>query len=281
MLRMKALLKLTLIITTCAATLWSICASIQGEKYPVMEWVIDGQKRQAIVIPPNGSPKEGVPLVFVFHGGGGSMYRMAELGFQKHWQEAFVVCPQALPTPRRRDPSGESPGWQAGTDTQEGRDLKFFDAILKTLREQYKIDEKRVYATGHSNGGGFTYALWAARSDKLAGIAPSACQGNRIRLRINHLRPLPVMHIAGKQDSVVPFKQQQLMMDTIKQFLQCPSEGKFWARAGTITATVYHSPKGVPFVEAIHPGDHQYPSSAPELIVRFFKELAGGAPKQP
>ncbi|MEJ5995100.1 hypothetical protein WG904_11785 [Pedobacter sp. Du54] len=38
-----------------------------------------------------------------------------------------------------------------------GRDLQFFDAMRKTFKQDYKVDGKRIYATWHSNGGGFTY----------------------------------------------------------------------------------------------------------------------------
>ncbi|MCX7992270.1 MAG: prolyl oligopeptidase family serine peptidase [Fimbriimonadales bacterium] len=278
---MRTLLTLAMVFAAYLAGFWNFGTPEQSSKYPVVEWTMDGQKRQAIVIPPSSGTKQGAPVVFVFHGGGGSMYRMADLGFQQHWKEAFIVCPQALPAPTLRSPEGNLPAWQFRSGTTNNRDLKFFDAMLKTLREQHNIDEKRVYATGHSNGGFFTYVLWAERGDKLAGIAPSACHANAIRARQSNLRPIPLMHIAGEQDNVIPFKNQRQSMDALKKFLQCEPEGKLWAKAGSLTATLYPSKKGIPFVEVLHPGDHKYPSEAPALIVRFFKELAGGAPTPP
>src|SRR5947209_7381389 len=59
-------------------------------------------------------------------------------------------------------------GFGRGND----RDLKFIDAILATLREKYSIDENRVYATGFSNGGLFTYLLLSQRSNVFAAFAP-------------------------------------------------------------------------------------------------------------
>jgi polyhydroxybutyrate depolymerase len=278
---MKTAIALVLALIACLTALWNPHLPEQSESYPVVEWTIDGQKRQAIVIPPASGSKQGAPVLFVFHGAGGNMYRMAGLGFQKHWNEAFIVCPQALPAPVRRDPQGNLPAWQIRTDSLNNRDLKFFDAILKTLREQHQIDEKRVYVTGHSNGGFFTYLLWAERGDQLAAIAPSASHANAIRARLSSLRPLPIMHIAGEQDTTIPFRNQRQSMDAIKQSLQCEPEGKLWAKVGSLTATLYPSRKGVPFVEVIHPGDHKYPGDAPALIVRFFKELAKGASTSP
>jgi hypothetical protein len=34
---------------------------------------------------------------------------------------------------------------------------------------------------------------------------------------------------------------------------------------------MYPSKLGTPVITAIHPGTHQYPAKAPEVIVKFFK----------
>ena len=52
--------------------------------------------------------------------------------------------------------------------------MKLFDAVMANLKENYKVDAKRVFSTGHSNGGGFTYLLWQTRPDVLCAVAPSA-----------------------------------------------------------------------------------------------------------
>ena len=41
----------------------------------------------------------------------------------------------------------------------------FFDEVLASVKKDYKVDNKRIYVTGHSNGGSFTYILWAVRDD--------------------------------------------------------------------------------------------------------------------
>src|SRR5437879_3135930 len=90
------------------------------------------------------------------------------------WPEAVVVYPRGLNTPGRlTDPEGKKPGWQFAVGDHGDHDLKLFDAMLASLQQDYHTDGKRIYATGHSNGGGFTYLLWAARSDRFAAFAPS------------------------------------------------------------------------------------------------------------
>ena len=94
--------------------------------------------------------------------------RRRDFAYHKHWPEAIAVYMQGLNTPGvLTDPEGKRPGWQKRVGDQNDRDLKFFDAVLATLKKDYRVDEKRVYATGHSNGGAFTYLLWAARGDVL------------------------------------------------------------------------------------------------------------------
>jgi polyhydroxybutyrate depolymerase len=76
---------------------------------------------------------------------------------------AIIVYPQGLKTPSLVDPQGNTFGWQtsAGQPDLNDRDLKFFDAMLSTFKQQFTVDETRIYATGFSNGAIFTYLLWA------------------------------------------------------------------------------------------------------------------------
>jgi polyhydroxybutyrate depolymerase len=233
-----------------------------------MTWTIAGEEREALVYFPGTKTEGGSPVVFGFHGHGGNM-RNADrtFGFQKLWPEAVVVYMQGLPTPGQlTDPEGRRNGWQHDAEQKGGRDLKFVDEVLKTLREKHKIDENRIYASGHSNGGGFTYLLWANRPDVFAAIAPSAA-GSR-SLRTETPKPVPVMHLAGRNDELVKFAWQELTMQQVRKINGCQSEGKEWAKG----CTLYPSETGAPFVSYIHDGTHKYPSEGPALIVKFFKE---------
>ncbi|MDZ4687991.1 MAG: PHB depolymerase family esterase [Planctomycetaceae bacterium] len=231
-----------------------------------MTWTVGDLQREAIVYLPEHPPAGGAPVVFGFHGHGGTAKNAArQFAFQTHWSEAVVVYMQGVPTPGQlTDPEGKRNGWQHGAGAQEDRDLKFFDAVLATLKEKHKIDENRVYSTGHSNGGGFTYLLWSQRPDVFAAMAPSAAAARYIAT----LKPKPAMHIAGENDPLVKYVWQTAAMDAIRTVNGCAAEGQPWDKG----CTLYPSSKGTPFVAFIHPGDHKYPAEAPALIVKFFKE---------
>lgn len=231
------------------------------------EWVVDGVTREALIYLPERAKTEPVPVVFAFHGHGGSM-RQAANSFQlhTHWPEPIVIYPQGLKTPGQlTDPGGRRTGWQAHAGDQGDRDLKFFDVALASLKHDYRVDVRRLYATGHSNGGGFTYLLWAERGDQFAAFAPS---GAADFPSIPKFKPRPVMHIAGEKDPLVKFAWQQTMITAIRKVNQC-ADGQPWEGC-----TLYPSKLGAPVVTFIHPGTHQYPSDAPSRIVKFFKQHA-------
>ena len=238
-----------------------------------LEWTIEGTKREALIHRPSktlpaesGAATTGRPVVFGFHGHGGNSQQAAR-SFRLHeeWPEAVVVYMQGVPTPGRlTDPEGKLPGWQHDPGDHEDRDLKFFDAVLATLKKDYQIDENRVYVTGHSNGAAFTYVLWVARGDVLAAIAPSAGFSRSARTA----RPKPMLHIAGESDPLVRFVAQKRVMAAVREINGCEETGKEWAKG----CLQYASAKGTPFVSFIHPGDHKDPAEAPALIVKFFKE---------
>ena len=234
-----------------------------------MEWKIDGVAREALVYAPSKEASGAPPLVFGFHGHGGSMQNAARsFLIHERWPEAVVVYPQGLPTPGRlTDPDGKKPGWQFAPGEQDDRDFKLFDAMLATLKEKFKVDEKRLYCTGHSNGGAFTYLLWSKRPDVFAAIAPSAAPAPR---DLKDAKPVPVIHFSGEKDPLVKFELQQRSLAAVRALNGCEEQGKEWDKG----CTLYPSSKDAPVVSFIHPGGHQYPAEAPALIVKFFKEQA-------
>ena len=253
------------------AALLAISSRVPAAEEPLQyhDWTVDDVKREAMVYAPASATKEAAPLVFVFHGHGGTM-RSAAAGFRFHeqWPQAIVIYPQGLPTPGRlTDPEGKKSGWQSAPGGQNDRDLKFFDAMLKSARETYKVDAARVYCTGHSNGGGFTYVLWAARGDAFAAVAPSSAVGAAV---MKDLKPKPVLHVAGRQDPLVKYEWQEQTINALRKLNGCEGEGK---KEGDFL-TVYPSPKGTPVAAYVHDGGHSPPKDVTAVIVKFFKEQA-------
>lgn len=263
--------------SACIALLFliaTVSTSAVAESFPQQrEWNVDGVTREAIVYAPASAAKIATPLIFAFHGHGGTAEHAARtFAYQTQWPEAIVVYMQGVPTPGQlTDPEGKRAGWQKTPGDQGDRDLKFFDVVLADLKTEYKVDAKRIYCTGHSNGGGFTYLLWGVRGDVFAAVAPSAAGPARNR---NLLRPLPALHVAGTNDPLVKYAWQERTMNFIREVNGCAGEGTPWASSGALVGTLYPSKTGTPVVTLISPGTHQFPDEAPALIVKFFQEHA-------
>ena len=83
--------------------------------------------------------------MLAFHGFGDNMQNFQYTSLHAAWPDAIVVYFQGLVTRRGL------PGWQV--ERGDDRDLELVDAALRSLRETYRIDDDRIYATGYSNGG--------------------------------------------------------------------------------------------------------------------------------
>jgi polyhydroxybutyrate depolymerase len=245
----------------------------EPDGFQQMSFTVDGVVRTALVYVPPTAKTASTPLVFVFHGHGGSSRQVARsFDMNSQWPEAISVYMQGLKTPGQiTDLHGNEPGWQAAIGDQGDRDLKFFDAVLARLKKDYDVDAKRIYCTGHSNGGGFTYLLWLARGDVFAAVAPSSAAARYAR----QLTPKPALIIGGSDDPLVKFEWQELTMAAVRKNNGCATNGESWDNQ----CTIYPSKGGTPLVTFIFPGGHQFNPAAPALIVKFFKEHPGETAK--
>ena len=223
----------------------------------VMRWQVDGETREAIVYVPASPEGERVPLVLSFHGYGDNMQNFQYTNVHVAWPDAIVVYFQGL---ERR---GGLPGWQVERGGGD-RDLKLVDVALGSLRETYNVDDDRIYATGFSNGGMFTYLLWAERPDVFAAYAPVAA---RLRPSVRPEHSGPVFHVAGERDRVVRFADQEaaiavaIDVNSVEATTSCG--------AG---CTVHGADTAAPVMTWIHPGAHVYPRGTSQRIVSFFRE---------
>jgi polyhydroxybutyrate depolymerase len=244
---------------------------VNAEDPVLKHWTVGGFEREALVFAPTaGSPQDAHPLIFAFHGHGGNMRGFSKGGMlARQWPRAIVVYPQGLLTPSALDPRGRKPGWQRLAGDQGNRDLKFVDMMLTTLRKEYRVDDKRIYATGFSNGAFFSLLLWIERSDVFAGFAIVAGSLDPSQ----HLPTAkPVLHIAGKKDpKVTPAKVEP----TVAEERRANGAGAPGQGCGE-GCTLYHGSKADVRV-AWHPGGHVYPPRAAALSVDFFKSLGSPA----
>lgn len=254
----QSITKAALIATVAA---WSTL-TVSAQRATPMTWTVGPDQRHAIVYVPTATAAgTRVPVVLSFHGHGDDAQNFQHVDLHRAWPEALVVYFQGLPS---RD--GQY-GWQTERGQDNDRDLKLVDAALASLRETYKVDETRIYATGFSNGGMFTYLLWAERPSVFAAFAPVAA---RLRPSVKPASPKPLFHVAGTADTVIMFADQQQAIDAAKQIDGVTGKGASCGKG----CTSYTAGRA-DLMTWIHSGGHEYPSDTSERIAAFFRAHPG------
>lgn len=140
-----------------------------------------------VFVPSTYDESTAVPLVFMFHGSGGNGNNVYETSGWKEVAEAngfIVVFPTALEY-FVVELNKSQTKWSAGgldTELEPGAnvvdDIPFVNAMLSSLINSFTIDEARIYASGFSNGGGFTKSrIMCELSDIFAAVATSGGHG--------------------------------------------------------------------------------------------------------
>lgn len=265
-LRLAARVALGLLLTTAACS--------PGEAQPratgtieTRTWVIGGATRTGIVATPSRSSALGPPLVLVFHGHGGTAVNMSRaLPIHAKWPEAMVIYLQGLPSPGViADAKGRGAGWQTAPGAQGDRDVRLADSVIAWARATHKVDPKRIFAAGHSNGGWFTYVLWASRPEKFTAFAPASAVFGRM---ITGAKPKPALIIAGEKDRLVSYGLQRRTIAAVIDLNQAATLGEPWFGGARL-----HDSPIADVVTYVYPGAHPLPANASDVVTRFFKRF--------
>jgi polyhydroxybutyrate depolymerase len=134
-------------------------------------------------------------------------------------------------------PEGVGGTWQAGVCCNDAGedidDVGFTAALLDVLEATFCVDVDRVYATGLSNGGFMAHHLACRLADRITAIA--AVSGPEGSPGCNPGRAVPVLHIHGTADNVVPY-------NGYGGFVSAPATFDGWAErngCATTTTTTY------------------------------------------
>ena len=256
-------------------------AQRRGPDPALQRWQVDvdGHLRSAWIVEPPRAADDGRlrPVVFVFHGHGGRAEGIARgLPIHRRWPEAVTVYPQGLPTPGLFDQEGRGTGWQHDRGDLADRDLRFFDAMLDELLRERQADPRRVYVTGHSNGGGFCYVLMVARGERLAAVAPSSASAAQ-HVGDVALPALPLLHSGSPRDRVIPWKSQRIAIDRARSARGC---GAGEALDDHPDVVRYASKSGSVCIFE-HDDGHRIPRRQAGLTAAFFQRHARSAPPPP
>lgn len=161
------------------------------------ELIVNGTTREYIIyIPENYTATSSLPLLLSFHGRGSNMeFNFSYTNFdQLAESENFIVV----------HPSGISKTWTVSAF--DSTDINFVRALLDELEDDYNIESNRIYSTGMSLGGFFSFSLACRLSDRIA--AASSITGTMFPDIIegcSPVRPMPILQIHGTEDDRVSY----------------------------------------------------------------------------
>lgn len=137
---------------------------------------VGGETRTYLVhTPPGYGTSKPLPLVIVFHGGGGSVegtVRQSGMSAKADRENFVVVYPRGSGALKDRLLTWNAGNCCAYAMSHKIDDTAFVRALLDLLQRDYALDPKRVFATGISNGGMMSYRVACELADRIAAIAP-------------------------------------------------------------------------------------------------------------
>jgi len=161
-----------------------------------------GRTRSFIINLPQHDAKEPLPVVLVLHGYTNTaswMCSTANVATFSNSERFVGVCP-----------SGVGNSWNAGSCCGQAQaervdDVGFARAIVAYIkRHGVGVDDRRVYATGFSNGGMLSYRLVCEASDVFMGAASMAGSYLTGAFPCRPTAPRPVVAFHDTLDTVVP-----------------------------------------------------------------------------
>jgi poly(3-hydroxybutyrate) depolymerase len=247
---------------------------------------VNGKTRQYFVVLPSGyDNSKPSPVVFAFHGKGGTASSLLPNGSFGGGYALYGVQP-GLPNAVFVVPQGLDSGSEAGTDygwpNSGGQDINFVKAMLTWLETNLCVDKARYFSTGMSYGGIMSETIACQIPDLFRAIGSQA--GSLFSTRSCVALPIAAWITHGDADTVVQISGDITARDMIIQHNGCDTtntgtidlvDTKRILDAATtdVTCTVYDqcTAGNYPVIWCPVPGEgHDIPSFAGTEIAKFF-----------
>lgn len=181
----------------------------------------------SLYVPEYYTPQQRWPLIICLHGGYGRGDEYIWTWLRPAKSKGYLLlAPKSL-----------GPTWSVLTPAL---DIRSIQAMLDDVLATYTVDRARIYLTGLSDGGIFTYLLGLARPELFAGIAPVAGQMHTLvdtLLRQGRGKALPIFVVHGAHDYIFPvaFTRQTCNLLTRLGYHVTYEELPDWGHAYTYT----------------------------------------------
>lgn len=180
-------------------------AGVEAETGVIHRPSTDKHAEYSLYVPEYYDPSRSWPLVITLHGGHGrgDDYLLTWLRAAKS-AGYIVLSPKSL----------------GGTWSLQrpGVDIRSILSMVETLLDEYSIDIGRLFATGLSDGGSFSYALGLSCPKLFAGAAPIAAAGMIVGMfNLDKAKDLPIYIVHGGKDFMFPVATAQMAYELLQK----------------------------------------------------------------
>ena len=191
--------------------------------------------RPATLITPDDYDGTPHPMIVLIHGLGsdsGNIAQFFPLGYEVDDRDFFLLIPngtQAADGTRFWDATDQCCNNNYTSTPVD--DVGYITGLLDDVSGMFNIDPRRVYATGHSNGGFMSYRLACDVPERFAAIAPLAGMEPRDATLCTPSEAVSVLHAHGTADEVITY--DGIVQDTVQYYPPAEEVVERWAtRAG-------------------------------------------------
>ncbi|WP_406047592.1 alpha/beta hydrolase family esterase [Kribbella sp. NBC_00889] len=234
-------------------------------------------------VPEKYNSTKASPLIVVYHGRG-KTGAQTEAFSDLSQLDAIVAYPNGVIGDEDKQ------AWQGAPYSAKGvDDVKFTADLLDKLEGELCVDTDAVYATGKSNGAGFTGILACQLADRIAAIAPVSGAFYIEGKRCAPSRPVPVLDIHGTGDTTIPYGGDgQRDLPSVETWVRdwavrdhCDQEPRVSQQGDDVLKFTYKGCTADVVQVAVTDGGHSWPgsdaSSGPGYVTQTFEahELIG------
>ncbi len=247
---------------------------------------VGGLERSYLLhVPPGLDSSQPVPVLFAFHGSDMAPEEMQSLtGFDAIADKAHFLVVY---------PAGIGQAWNVHVCCGEAAeknvdDIGFVRQIIADLRTFVHVDPNRIYATGFSNGGAFTYRVACEMSDVFAGVAPVS--GGMVFGLCEPKQPMSLLVVHGLADMTIPYAgggannapPVEQVVDIWKKLDGCGGTAQVDEPVKTVKHSAYAPCQSGTAVEfyAIDQGGHDWPPKELLPVSQIIWDFFASHPRQ-
>lgn len=192
-----------------------------------------GITREYLVDVPRSYRRSPTAMLLALHGGGGSADFQADDSkyklISKSESAGFIAV---FPNGYSRFPGGALATWNAGTccgtaQSSDIDDVGFIREVIARVERQVRIDPRRIFATGMSNGAMMSWRL-ACEAPEIRSIAP--VEGTDNTTHCVPSRPVAIIQFHAADDPNVPFNGGVGAGLSKTNFMSVPATQAKWVR---------------------------------------------------